>query len=65
MKVVIITGGSRGDVAPYTGLGARLKAAGHDVAIAAQESFAGLVHEAGCEFRLVPGDTPVPPWRPP
>ncbi|MEV6158227.1 glycosyltransferase [Nonomuraea sp. NPDC052129] len=57
MKVVIITGGSRGDVAPYTGLGARLKAAGHDVAIAAQESFAGLVHEAGCEFRLVPGDT--------
>ncbi|MCP2170221.1 glycosyltransferase [Goodfellowiella coeruleoviolacea] len=56
MKAVIITTGSRGDIAPFTGLAARLRAAGHDVAIATQAAFADLVRAAGCEFRLVPGD---------
>lgn len=57
MKIAIITSGSRGDVAPYTGLGSRLRAAGHDVVIATQEAFADAVREAGCEFRRIPGDT--------
>lgn len=57
MKVVIITSGSRGDVVPYAGLGARLKAAGHDVAIATQEAFAETVRDVGCEYRWIPGDT--------
>ncbi|MFD2415969.1 glycosyltransferase [Amycolatopsis pigmentata] len=35
--VVIAAFGSRGDVAPFTGLGVRLRQAGHDVAIAARE----------------------------
>lgn len=56
MKVVIITTGSRGDITPFTGLALRLRAAGHDVAIATQQAFANLVRAAGCEFRLVPGD---------
>ncbi|WP_394827508.1 glycosyltransferase [Pendulispora albinea] len=56
MKIVIVTVGSLGDTAPYIGLGVRLRTAGHDVAIAAQEGFAERVHEAGLEFRLLPGD---------
>ena len=57
MKVVIITMGSRGDTAPYVGLGMRLQAAGHDVALAAEARFAEMIRESGLEFRLVPGDT--------
>jgi sterol 3beta-glucosyltransferase len=56
VKVLIVTAGSRGDVAPYTGLGARLRAAGHHVAVAAQSSFAELVAGCGLEFRPLPGD---------
>ncbi|MCL2584141.1 MAG: glycosyltransferase [Streptosporangiales bacterium] len=48
--------GSRGDVAPYTGLGAGLTAAGHSVAIATYKMFAGLVTSSGLEFRALPGD---------
>ncbi|GAA3245851.1 glycosyltransferase [Nonomuraea helvata] len=57
MKVVIITSGTRGDVAPFAGLGVRLIAAGHTVAIATQEAFADTVRDAGCEYRWIPGDT--------
>ncbi len=56
MKLVIITAGTLGDTAPYIGLGARLKAAGHDVAIAAQRAFDAQISEAGLEFRQMPGD---------
>lgn len=56
MKVVIMTFGSRGDVAPFIGLGVRLKAAGHDVAVAAQELFADEIRVYGLEFRSIPGD---------
>jgi hypothetical protein len=35
MKIVIMAAGSQGDVAPYTGLGVRLRDAGHEVALAA------------------------------
>ncbi|GAA0432617.1 glycosyltransferase [Streptomyces luteireticuli] len=56
MKILIAAAGSRGDVAPYTGLGARLAAAGHEVALATGEVFAPLVREAGLEFRPLPAD---------
>ncbi|MGW7271011.1 glycosyltransferase [Streptomyces sp. NPDC054864] len=57
MRVLMAAAGSYGDVAPYTGLGARLREAGHDVALATQESFAPLVRGAGLDFRPLPGDT--------
>ncbi|HKS50126.1 MAG TPA: glycosyltransferase [Amycolatopsis sp.] len=56
MTIVIATAGTRGDVAPYTGLGDRLRAAGHKVAIATHARFADLVTGAGFEFREIPGD---------
>ncbi len=56
MRVLIVTVGSRGDVAPFTGLGTALNAAGHSVTIAGYEMFAGLVTGCGLEFRALPGD---------
>lgn len=54
MRILIAAAGSRGDVAPYTGLGAGLREAGHDVALATTDAFASLVREAGLEFRSLP-----------
>jgi UDP:flavonoid glycosyltransferase YjiC (YdhE family) len=54
MRILIAAAGSRGDVAPYTGLGAALRRAGHDVALAAPDAFASLTHRAGLEFRGLP-----------
>jgi sterol 3beta-glucosyltransferase len=56
MRILILTAGSRGDVAPFTGLGRRLQRAGHQVALAAHGRFAGLVRECGLEYRALPGD---------
>ncbi|MGW1892765.1 glycosyltransferase [Streptomyces sp. NPDC002004] len=56
MNILITAAGSRGDVAPYTGVGVRLREAGHDVAVATHEHFAPLVAESGLEFRALPGD---------
>ncbi|MDA0634406.1 glycosyltransferase [Nonomuraea sp. MCN248] len=56
MRVVIIGVGTYGDVAPYTGLGARLREAGHEVTIAAHEPYAKLVTEGGLEHLPLPGD---------
>ena len=56
MRILIVTAGSRGDVAPFTGLGHRLQQAGHQVALAAHDRFAGLVRECGLEYRALPGD---------
>jgi sterol 3beta-glucosyltransferase len=56
MRVLIVTAGSRGDVAPFTGLGQRLEQAGHQVAIGAHAPFAELVRGCGLEYRLLPGD---------
>ncbi|HKS53501.1 MAG TPA: glycosyltransferase [Pseudonocardiaceae bacterium] len=58
MRILIATAGSRGDVVPYTGLGARLRQAGHEVSLATHTRFAGLVGVAGLEFRALPVD----PW---
>ncbi|MFJ8595243.1 glycosyltransferase [Streptomyces sp. NPDC093598] len=57
MRVVIMTAGSRGDVAPYTGLGAGLARSGHEVTLATHALFEPLT--AGSEVRFHP--TPVDP----
>jgi sterol 3beta-glucosyltransferase len=59
MRVMIAAIGSMGDVLPYTGLAARIKAAGHDVSIAAYGTFAETIRECGAEFREIPGDPTV------
>jgi sterol 3beta-glucosyltransferase len=56
VTVLIVTVGSRGDVAPFTGLGTALQAAGHTVTIASYGKFAGLVTGCGLGFRALPGD---------
>ncbi|MFE7521097.1 glycosyltransferase [Streptomyces halstedii] len=57
MRIMIATAGSRGDVAPYTGLGVALRGAGYDVALATTDTFEPLVRHAGLEFRRLPADT--------
>lgn len=54
--IAIAAVGSRGDVAPLTGLGGALRRAGHRVVIAAYTPFAELVSTSGCEFRDVHSD---------
>ncbi|MGV9347184.1 glycosyltransferase [Streptomyces spiralis] len=54
MRILIAAAGSRGDVDPYTGLGAGLRRAGHHVTVTAPEPFAPLVRRAGLEFRGLP-----------
>jgi sterol 3beta-glucosyltransferase len=56
MRALIAAVGSRGDVAPITGLGTALLGAGHDVAVATYKTFEDLVTGCGLGFRLVPGD---------
>jgi len=56
MRVLIAAVGSRGDVAPITGLGTALRGAGHDVAVATYGIFGELVTGCGLGFRPVPGD---------
>jgi UDP:flavonoid glycosyltransferase YjiC (YdhE family) len=57
-RIVIEAFGTRGDVAPLTGLGARLRDdLGVDVAIAAQRPYEDMVTGAGLEFRWLPRDT--------
>lgn len=57
-RIVIEAFGTHGDVAPLTGLGARLRQVlGADVAIAAQQPYQEMISEAGLEFRLLPKDT--------
>ncbi|MGW4404720.1 glycosyltransferase [Nonomuraea sp. NPDC004702] len=56
MRVLIVGVGTRGDVAPYAGLGTRLREAGHEVVIAAHEPYAELVTEAGLGYVPLPGD---------
>ncbi|MCP9976116.1 glycosyltransferase [Streptomyces somaliensis] len=56
MRVVLMTAGSRGDVAPYTGLGAGLVRGGHDVTLAAHGVFEPLVAGSGVRFHALPVD---------
>ncbi|MEU1116931.1 MULTISPECIES: glycosyltransferase [unclassified Streptomyces] len=56
MRVLIVTAGSWGDVAPYTGLGVRLRSAGHEVSLATHERFERAVTAHGLGFRPLPVD---------
>ncbi|MCP2313573.1 glycosyltransferase [Kitasatospora paracochleata] len=56
MRVALMTAGSRGDVAPYTGLGHGLAAAGHRVTLVTHARFAPLAADAGIGFRPLPVD---------
>ncbi|HEU4329929.1 MAG TPA: glycosyltransferase [Lapillicoccus sp.] len=56
MRIVITTAGSRGDVAPYTGLAKRLNDAGHTAVIATHEPFRGMVEALGIEFAGLAAD---------
>ncbi len=56
MKITILAGGTRGDVAPYTGIGVRLRDDGHQVTIATHQPFAELVRACDLEFAPIPGD---------
>ncbi|MFB7513835.1 glycosyltransferase [Streptomyces sp. NPDC056144] len=51
-----MTAGSRGDVAPYTGLAAGLVTAGHEVTLATHGMFEPLVAGSGVRFRPLPVD---------
>lgn len=50
MRIVILTGGTRGDVQPYVALGVGLRRAGHQVCVPAPECFRSLISDAGLEF---------------
>ncbi len=54
--VVIIAVGSRGDVAPLTGVGVALQQAGHTVSIAAYTPFAEMITKCGLGFRELPAE---------
>ncbi|WP_367326059.1 glycosyltransferase [Streptomyces sp. HUAS ZL42] len=51
-----MTAGSRGDVAPYTGLGHGLLRAGHEVTLVTHGSFEALVRGSGLGFHALPVD---------
>lgn len=56
VRVLIVTSGSMGDVAPYTGLGSALRQAGHEVAVASHEPFRAVFEAIGLPFTAIPGD---------
>jgi len=56
MKILLITLGSRGDVQPFTVIGSRLKAAGHDVHIAADTGFSQMITAEGLTHHPLPLD---------
>ncbi|MFI8933917.1 glycosyltransferase [Streptomyces sp. NPDC053474] len=57
MKILITAAGSYGDIAPYTGLGAHLATAGHDVTLAAHDTFEHLARGSGLRFCSLPADS--------
>ncbi|MFC7017971.1 glycosyltransferase [Streptomyces viridiviolaceus] len=59
MRVLIVTVGTWGDVAPYLGLGLRLQAAGHEVALTTHLRFAEAVLTHGLHHHPLPAD----PWH--
>ena len=55
MRVLIVAAGGRGDVAPFTGLGAAIRGAGHSVTITSNDEYESLVVGCGLDFRPLPG----------
>jgi UDP:flavonoid glycosyltransferase YjiC (YdhE family) len=65
MHVLMAAAGGRGDVAPFTGLAAAIRAAGHSVTIASNDEYESLVVGCGLEFLPLPGTHgmfDVPRW---
>lgn len=56
VRVAIMTAGSRGDVAPYTGLGHGLSRAGHEVTLVTHARFEPLVAGSKVHFHALPVD---------
>ncbi|MFA1543445.1 glycosyltransferase [Actinomadura monticuli] len=56
MRILVLAVGSLGDVAPYTGLAARLGEAGHEVVLAAHAPFEDFVRRRHLQFRPLPMD---------
>ncbi|QXV56967.1 glycosyltransferase [Amycolatopsis sp. TNS106] len=56
MRAVVITTGTQGDVAPYTGIGARLQAEGWKVTFATHKVFGDQLESCGFDFSPIPGD---------
>ena len=56
MKILLIAIGTRGDVQPFVAIGSRLRAAGHDVHIAAAEGFSEPITVAGLTHHVLPLD---------
>ncbi|GAA2915732.1 hypothetical protein GCM10020221_09400 [Streptomyces thioluteus] len=56
MRVALMTAGSRGDAAPYTGLGHALGRAGHEVSLVTHGRFASLAADAGLAFQPLATD---------
>lgn len=56
VRVAIMTAGSRGDVAPYTGLGHALSRAGHEVTLVTHSRFEPLVAGSDLGFHALPVD---------
>jgi len=59
MRVLIVTAGSRGDVAPFTDLGQRLRQAGHQVALSAHDGFADLLPSTDRRIATAPPNSPA------
>lgn len=53
-RVLVIAVGSRGDVAPLTGVGVALQQDGHEVTVAAYTPFADMITSCGLGFRELP-----------
>lgn len=53
MRVLVLSPGTRGDVAPATALGAAFVADGHEVSIVANREYERLVTDAGCALRPI------------
>uniref|UniRef100_A0A383WES8 Glycosyltransferase family 28 N-terminal domain-containing protein n=1 Tax=Tetradesmus obliquus TaxID=3088 RepID=A0A383WES8_TETOB len=55
-RVLIISGGTRGDVQPATALGVALAGLGARVCVAADAMFGGFVQQQGLAYRQLAGD---------
>ncbi|MEU6583401.1 glycosyltransferase [Nocardia sp. NPDC046763] len=53
-RIILVGIGSRGDIAPLTGLGVGLRDAGHEVVVASHWMFAEQITGCGLEFRQMP-----------
>ena len=55
MRIALLAVGTRGDVQPYIGLGAGLKAAGHDVRLVSHADFEAVARQKELDFAPISG----------